>query len=191
MKLINFAFFYLLFVTNKSKIHHACDVYYTLKLLGMDPFNRIYSEQFVCAADYSSKLDTFYYENTRGTPRYGIFQISGLEWCNNGRHKSPNKCNTSCDNFLDDDIVDDALCVKKIVASTKNMKAWPVYQKYCTRTIVNRYYLACLFGKSMDLPQKRNKSTPRKIPASGAGSKKTQGPGGWLRARDLRKPLTI
>ncbi|XP_042311300.1 lysozyme C, milk isozyme-like [Sceloporus undulatus] len=109
----------------------------------------------VCAADYSSNLDTFYYENTKGIPRYGIFQLSGLEWCDNGRHKSPNRCNISCDMFLDDDVTDDALCVKKVVASTLDMRAWPVYKKYCTRTMVNRYYLSCLFGRPVLSSQKK------------------------------------
>ncbi|XP_077777382.1 lysozyme C, milk isozyme-like [Podarcis muralis] len=102
--------------------------------------------QHLCAADQSSKLDTFYYENIDGVPRYGIFQLSGLEWCDNGRHSSQNKCHTLCDNFLDDNITDDALCVKTIVNSTKDMTAWPLYEKYCDEGRVNRYYIKCLFG---------------------------------------------
>ncbi|KAH0628952.1 hypothetical protein JD844_010617 [Phrynosoma platyrhinos] len=182
MKIVNLVFFYLLIVTNKSKIYNVCDLYYTLKFLGMDPFKRIYAEQYVCAADYSSKLDTFYYENTKGIPRYGIFQLSGLEWCDNGRHKSPNKCNKSCNNFLDDDVTDDALCVKKVVESTLDMRAWPVYKKYCTRTLVNRYYLKCLFGRSGRLSQKRKGFRSLWIPSKDFRSEKVQSKGGWLRS---------
>ncbi|XP_062975045.1 lysozyme C, milk isozyme-like [Elgaria multicarinata webbii] len=165
MKAVELALFYLLIATNKAKVYHACDLYYTLKLLGLDPFNSIFSEDYVCAADYTSRLDTLYYENTRGIPHYGIFQLSGLEWCNNGRHFSQNKCNISCDKFLDDDVTDDALCVKKIVESTKDMRAWPLYEKYCTQHVVMLYYIKCLFkrGERTNSLQKRNEpkiSTP-------------------------------
>ncbi|XP_070592899.1 lysozyme C-like [Erythrolamprus reginae] len=131
----------------KAKIIEICDLYYILKFYRMDPFKGIYSEQFVCAADYSSRLDTLYYENVYGIPRYGIFQISGFEWCDNGRHYSPNRCNMSCDLLLDDDIEDDALCAKKIVERTKDMRAWPLYLKYCNKKTVQFYYIKCLFGK--------------------------------------------
>ncbi|KAJ7317588.1 hypothetical protein JRQ81_003750 [Phrynocephalus forsythii] len=153
MKTVCLALFYLFVVTNKAKVFHACDLYYELKLLGMDPFKGFYSEQYVCTADYSSRLDTLYYENTRGIPRYGIFQLSGLEWCDNGRHKSQNKCNTSCDNFLDDSVIDDALCVKMVVESTMDMSAWPVFKKYCTKEVTFRYFRGCLFGKARQTRQ--------------------------------------
>uniref|UniRef100_A0A803STQ7 Lysozyme n=1 Tax=Anolis carolinensis TaxID=28377 RepID=A0A803STQ7_ANOCA len=97
MKLFCFSLFCLLIVASEARTFQLCELFYYLRILGLDNYRNVPLSHFVCAADYSSKLDTFYYENTRGTPRYGIFQISGLEWCNNGRHKSPNKCNTSCD----------------------------------------------------------------------------------------------
>uniref|UniRef100_A0A8D0BDQ6 lysozyme n=1 Tax=Salvator merianae TaxID=96440 RepID=A0A8D0BDQ6_SALMN len=97
MNAIAFAFLCLSTITNEARKVRICDLYYTLKLSGLDPFKGIYSEQYVCAADKSSQLNTLYYENIDGIPRYGIFQLSGLEWCNNGRHASQNKCKTSCD----------------------------------------------------------------------------------------------
>uniref|UniRef100_A0A670ZAG5 Uncharacterized protein n=1 Tax=Pseudonaja textilis TaxID=8673 RepID=A0A670ZAG5_PSETE len=97
MKVIFFTLFCLLIARQKAKVFDVCDLYYILKFFQMDPFKGIYSEQFVCAADYSSRLDTLYYENIRGVPRYGIFQLSGLEWCDNGRHPTQNRCNISCD----------------------------------------------------------------------------------------------
>ncbi|XP_078242574.1 lysozyme C, milk isozyme-like [Pogona vitticeps] len=158
MTIIYFALFYLFIVTNKTKVFRVCELYYELKHLGMDPFKGIYSEEYVCMADYSSRLDTLYYENTRGIPRYGIFQLSGIEWCDNGRHKSENKCNTSCDNFLDDDVTDDALCVKKVVESTMDMSAWPVFKKYCTKQVTFRYFRQCLFAWAKHSLQLTNKS---------------------------------
>ncbi|XP_026539906.1 lysozyme C, milk isozyme-like [Notechis scutatus] len=129
----------------------------------MDPFKGIYSEQFVCAADYSSRLDTLYYENVWGVPRYGIFQLSGLEWCDNGRHPTQNRCNVSCDLFLDDDIQDDTLCVKKIVQRTKDMRAWPLYLKYCNKQTISYYYMQCLFGKNHGTPKKRIRQKTRTL----------------------------
>ncbi|XP_063152685.1 lysozyme C, milk isozyme-like [Candoia aspera] len=155
MKVILLALLCLLIARQKAKVYDVCDLYYMLKFFRMDPFKGIYSEQYVCAADYSSRLDTLYYENVDGVPRYGIFQLSGLEWCDNGRHPTQNKCNSSCDLFLDDDIQDDALCVKKVVQSTMDMRAWPLYLKYCNKYMVRHYYLKCLFGRSHGTPQKR------------------------------------
>nr|XP_034996435.1 sperm acrosome-associated protein 5-like [Zootoca vivipara] len=127
MKVVPFTLFCLfLAIAYEAKVYSICDFYYALKPLGLDPFKGIFAEQYLCAADQSSKLDTFYYENIDGVPRYGIFQLSGLEWCDNGRHSSQNKCHTHCDNFLDDNITDDVLCVKTIVNSTEDMSAWPL-----------------------------------------------------------------
>ncbi|XP_028461897.1 transcription initiation factor TFIID subunit 11-like [Perca flavescens] len=44
---------------------------------------------------------------------YGIFQLSDETFCNSGYRSSKNKCNTTCDAFTDDDILDDITCFVK------------------------------------------------------------------------------
>ncbi|KAF1394565.1 hypothetical protein PFLUV_G00002360 [Perca fluviatilis] len=44
---------------------------------------------------------------------YGIFQLSDETFCNSGYHSSKNKCNTTCDAFTDDNIMDDIDCLVK------------------------------------------------------------------------------
>uniref|UniRef100_A0A8C9YWZ3 Glycosyl hydrolases family 22 (GH22) domain-containing protein n=1 Tax=Sander lucioperca TaxID=283035 RepID=A0A8C9YWZ3_SANLU len=44
---------------------------------------------------------------------YGIFQLSDETFCNSGYRSSKNKCNTTCDAFTDDNIMDDIDCFVK------------------------------------------------------------------------------
>ncbi|XP_039663333.1 uncharacterized protein LOC120563312 [Perca fluviatilis] len=44
---------------------------------------------------------------------YGIFQLSDETFCNSGYRSSKNKCNTSCNAFIDDKITDDINCFVK------------------------------------------------------------------------------
>ncbi|KAF1394566.1 hypothetical protein PFLUV_G00002370 [Perca fluviatilis] len=44
---------------------------------------------------------------------YGIFQLSDKTFCNSGYGSSKNKCNTACNAFTDDNIMDDINCFVK------------------------------------------------------------------------------
>ncbi|XP_035856367.1 uncharacterized protein LOC118494861 [Sander lucioperca] len=44
---------------------------------------------------------------------YGIFQLSDETFCNSGYRSSKNKCNTACNAFTDDNIMDDIDCFVK------------------------------------------------------------------------------
>uniref|UniRef100_A0A670KAW7 Uncharacterized protein n=1 Tax=Podarcis muralis TaxID=64176 RepID=A0A670KAW7_PODMU len=51
----------------------------------------------VCMAGFPANYNTEYYETEEGVPHYGLFHLSGQEWCFNERRPSQNKCNISCD----------------------------------------------------------------------------------------------
>uniref|UniRef100_A0A670K5D9 Uncharacterized protein n=1 Tax=Podarcis muralis TaxID=64176 RepID=A0A670K5D9_PODMU len=97
MKVLILSILSLLAVANEARLFERCELAGVLRRYGLDGFGGYTLNDYLCAADQSSKLDTFYYENIDGVPRYGIFQLSGLEWCDNGRHSSQNKCHTLCD----------------------------------------------------------------------------------------------
>ncbi|XP_078126835.1 uncharacterized protein LOC144530928 [Sander vitreus] len=44
---------------------------------------------------------------------YGLFQLSDETFCSSGYRSSKNKCNTTCDAFTDDNIMDDIACFVK------------------------------------------------------------------------------
>ncbi|KAH0628951.1 hypothetical protein JD844_010616 [Phrynosoma platyrhinos] len=99
MESFHLVFFLLLLPANRARKFQLCELYYKLRLLGMDGFYGYEAKQLVCLSQFPAEANTRYYAvDHRDVPYYGIFQLSGHEWCDNGRHASKNKCKTSCDN---------------------------------------------------------------------------------------------
>uniref|UniRef100_A0A8D2L0X9 lysozyme n=1 Tax=Varanus komodoensis TaxID=61221 RepID=A0A8D2L0X9_VARKO len=93
MKKFHLFFFCCLFlIGNEAKVFQICELFYLLKSLGLEQ----YHDFNVCAALFSSHLNTQYYTNQEKKPTYGLFQINGLEWCGNNRFPSKNRCNMTC-----------------------------------------------------------------------------------------------
>ncbi|XP_072847390.2 lysozyme C, milk isozyme [Pogona vitticeps] len=144
MKALYLALSCLLTVANEGRLFYSCELYYKLRHLGLDGYQSIDVKQYVCLAQYPAAYDTQYYVNEYGTPYYGLFHLSGLEWCDNGRHISQNKCNISCDLFLDDDISDDVQCLKKAIRE-RGINHWNHYKKNCHLQILNLISLTCTY----------------------------------------------
>ncbi|XP_034757198.1 uncharacterized protein LOC117962166 isoform X2 [Etheostoma cragini] len=68
---------------------------------------------------------------------YGIFQLSDETFCNSGYRSSKNKCNTTCNAFIDDDISDDIRCFVKT-------DQWGLFLKSASREC--RYFTKTFFA---------------------------------------------
>lgn len=66
--------------------------------------------------------------DTRKKNFYGIYRFGSEWWCDKTRRGG--LCNTSCENFLDDDITDDALCAEKVLHYNK-LKGWKKNEEIC------------------------------------------------------------
>ncbi|XP_032372780.1 conserved oligomeric Golgi complex subunit 8 isoform X2 [Etheostoma spectabile] len=75
-------------------------------------------------------------EKTKQRPLglYGIFQLSDETFCNSGYRSSRNKCNTTCDAFIDDDISDDIRCFVKTGQWGSFLKSASRECRYNTKT---------------------------------------------------------
>ncbi|XP_030032386.1 mucin-5AC [Manduca sexta] len=84
---------------------------------------------WVCIAFHESRLDTA--ANNPHSGDHGIFQISELYWCGNGK-----ACGVPCSSFRDGDIRDDFRCALRIREEHNRFQgngflAWVVYPQYC------------------------------------------------------------
>uniref|UniRef100_A0A8D0BD52 Glycosyl hydrolases family 22 (GH22) domain-containing protein n=1 Tax=Salvator merianae TaxID=96440 RepID=A0A8D0BD52_SALMN len=117
--------FCLVITANEAKIFEICELFSLLEELGMENYGTQRLHQCELLVDCTTSL-LFVRTNVNedGIPHYGMFHLNGLEWCDNGRNPSKNQCKISCDKFLDDDIVDDVACVKKIASSFHGVYSW-------------------------------------------------------------------
>ncbi|KAJ6655322.1 hypothetical protein lerEdw1_005514 [Lerista edwardsae] len=163
MKAIDITFLCLVFVGSEARLIQKCDLYYMLKEMGFNDDFSFGIQHLVCVALFSSEGNTEFYENENGVPYYGIFRLSGLEWCFNGRHISDNKCDIECDKLLDDNINDDVQCAKEVIASNA-FESWPRYQEICSKNWVDIIKLVCTHGlhSEMSLSKLKNKHKRKK-----------------------------
>ncbi|KAJ6655315.1 hypothetical protein lerEdw1_005507 [Lerista edwardsae] len=125
MKAYGLVLFCLLIATKEAKVFEKCELFSYLKAFDLDGFHGFRLGHWICLALYASEFDTEHYEFDGVSPNYGIFQLSGLTWCSNGRHYSENRCKIDCDKFLDDDITDDIMCAKTVIMQTnEEMMTW-------------------------------------------------------------------
>ncbi|XP_061477710.1 lysozyme C, milk isozyme-like [Rhineura floridana] len=143
MNALDFAFFCLLIVATESKKYLKCQLHDELIIRGLDGYHGIGIGHWLCLVLFSSQFDTAHYEFTDGHPYYGLFYLSGLLWCDNGRHPTKNGCNIDCEKFLDDNIADDIECVKKVSASKKGMFVWKTFEEYCIHPMPSILYWEC------------------------------------------------
>ncbi|RVE76565.1 hypothetical protein OJAV_G00010010 [Oryzias javanicus] len=94
-------------------------------------------------------------ENDGVWAMYGLFQLSSPQFCSSGENATPNICQTSCSNFIDDDITDDISCVLKILTDLlengfrsehwnelkKMIKV--MFQEKCRAVQAKEYFAAC------------------------------------------------
>ncbi|XP_053215747.1 lysozyme C, milk isozyme-like isoform X3 [Podarcis raffonei] len=133
-------------VANETRKFEDCELFYKLRDLGLDGFRGIDVKQYVCMAGFPANYNTEYYETEEGVPHYGLFHLSGQEWCFNERRPSQNKCNISCDYLLDDDIADDVRCLKKVITEKGLIvcRPLPPMSSMILRTYLVESRLGCL-----------------------------------------------
>nr|XP_060615719.1 alpha-lactalbumin-like [Anolis sagrei ordinatus] len=143
MKALKFGFLYLLLEANEAIKYKKCELYDELMKNGLDGFEGLNLGHWICLTLFATGYNTNHYEFTRGIPYYGLFYLSGREWCTNERHASKNLCKIHCEKFLDDDIRDDIECAKKVAASKKGMLSWKPFQDYCRHPMPEIVFWEC------------------------------------------------
>ncbi|KAF7243944.1 Lysozyme C, milk isozyme [Varanus komodoensis] len=158
------AFLCLLSGANEARKYSKCEMYEELIRRGLENYHGIgighyiVDERFqmwhilkmgpskpgICLIMFSSRYNTEHYEFQAGHPSYGLFYLSGLKWCHNGRHLTENLCNTDCEKFLDDDISDDIECAKKVADSKRGMLSWTRYSEYCRHPMPEIVFWECV-----------------------------------------------
>ncbi|XP_020653229.2 lysozyme C, milk isozyme [Pogona vitticeps] len=143
MKALVVVFFYFLMEADETRKYSKCELYEELTKHGLDGYTGIGVGHWICLILFGSGYDTEYYKFSDGHPYYGLFHLSGLKWCSNGRHPSENLCKIDCDNFLDDNISDDVECAKKVAASKGGMMSWKHFGEYCTHPMPEIVFWEC------------------------------------------------
>ncbi|XP_052609731.1 lysozyme C-1-like [Peromyscus californicus insignis] len=135
----------LLSVSVQAKVFEQCEFARVMKKHGMNDFEGISLANWVCLAQHESHLNTKLTKNfgARVTV-YGIFQISGEHWCDDGKTpKLPNKCGMPCSALLQDDITQAIQCAKIIVKSPEGMKVWSAWTRHCQKEDLTQYIKDC------------------------------------------------
>ncbi|XP_027251820.1 alpha-lactalbumin [Cricetulus griseus] len=110
-----------------------CEVYQAMR--DMDGHEGISSLEWTCIIFHSSGCDTQATVKNNGSTEYGLFQISNKHWCESSEiPESENICGISCDKFLDDDLTDDKMCAKKILA-IKGIDYWLAHKPLCSEKL--------------------------------------------------------
>uniref|UniRef100_A0A6I8N1T8 Glycosyl hydrolases family 22 (GH22) domain-containing protein n=1 Tax=Ornithorhynchus anatinus TaxID=9258 RepID=A0A6I8N1T8_ORNAN len=89
-------------------------------------------EPGLCLAFYASGFDTAAVDhNLDGSKDYGIFQLSSSWWCENEETPTQNLCHLDCKDLLNQNLLDDILCVKQVVRQPAGMNAWKDWVDNC------------------------------------------------------------
>lgn len=115
------------FSSSQAKIFGQCEFVNTLRSYGF-PESEI--PTWTCIVQHESNFNTDAYNSVTGD--HGIFQISQIYWCSTSNSPGGG-CNARCSDFHNDDISDDAACVRIIYNEWTNMgrngfEAWTTYQ---------------------------------------------------------------
>ncbi|XP_015261708.1 PREDICTED: lysozyme C, milk isozyme-like [Gekko japonicus] len=145
MKVLGLIVLFLLVAVNEAKVFERCELARLLKKQGLDEYEGYALGNWVCMAYHESKYDTQAVgpPNSNGSRAYGIFQINSRWWCSNGQGTTSNGCETSCSNFLNDDITDDIECAKRVVRDPNKMDAWVAWKENCKGTDLSKWTSGC------------------------------------------------
>ncbi|XP_063119053.1 alpha-lactalbumin isoform X1 [Rattus norvegicus] len=110
-----------------------CEVSHAIE--DMDGYQGISLLEWTCVLFHTSGYDSQAMVKNNGSTEYGLFQISNRNWCKSSEFpKSENICDISCDKFLDDELADDIVCAKKIVA-IKGIDYWKAHKPMCSEKL--------------------------------------------------------
>ncbi|XP_028923549.1 sperm acrosome-associated protein 5-like [Ornithorhynchus anatinus] len=122
----------LLGTTAKAKIYGRCELARQLEIGGLDGFQSYSLGDWLCLAFYASGFDTAAVDhNLDGSKDYGIFQLSSSWWCENEETPTQNLCHLDCKDLLNQNLLDDILCVKQVVRQPAGMNAWKDWVDNC------------------------------------------------------------
>ncbi|XP_054721100.1 lysozyme C, milk isozyme-like [Uloborus diversus] len=131
----------LLVLSIDAKIYDRCE-------LGRELYEKYHIpladiSKWLCIIHWESAYDTHAMNNGRkeSSIDYGMFQINNDKWCKSSLRPSQNRCQTSCENFLDDDISDDVRCIQLILRE-KGFNEWMSYGLRC-RSNTDEYFKNC------------------------------------------------
>ncbi|CAH1101236.1 unnamed protein product [Psylliodes chrysocephalus] len=142
MKVLVFCFVILAsaLVNIDGKVYTKCGLTQELLRIG---FSRSLVGNWVCLIESESGRNTAKQtQKANGGTALGLFQINSKEWCKYG---SPGgKCNMKCEDFIDEDIIDDSSCAK-VIWEFKGFRGWDGWIRSCyQRTYQNRVVNLCL-----------------------------------------------
>ncbi|XP_055839272.1 lysozyme [Episyrphus balteatus] len=110
----------------EGKIFTRCQL---AKELVRHDFPRSYLSNWVCLIEHESGRSTSKVMQQPNTSvSYGLFQVNSKNWCRKGRKGGI--CNMKCEDFLNDDILDDSRCAKQIF-NRHGFQAWPGWVSKC------------------------------------------------------------
>ncbi|XP_061470346.1 lysozyme C-like [Rhineura floridana] len=76
---------------------------------------------------------------------YGLFRIDNENWCSDGRIESRNYCGISCNQLLDDNLLDDIACVRIMLKSRIQIQTWTTWRTRCRTKKYFNYLSDCGF----------------------------------------------
>nr|XP_020767406.1 lysozyme C-3-like [Odocoileus virginianus texanus] len=123
----------LLSVAAQGKVFERCELARTLKRFGMDGFRGVSLANWGCLTKWESGYNTkaTNYNPSRESSNYGIFQINGKWWCDDGKTpKGVDGCHVSCSALMENDIAKAVACAKKTV-SEQGITAWVAWKSHC------------------------------------------------------------
>ncbi|KAG8439657.1 hypothetical protein GDO86_005726 [Hymenochirus boettgeri] len=117
-----------------------------MKQQGMDGYQGVSLENWVCLAYYESSYFTYAKNFNPGdqSTDYGILQINSRWWCNDGKTpRSHNGCNIDCEALLTDNIYESLKCAKRIVKDPLGMSAWVGWRNNCKNKDLSEFIKGC------------------------------------------------
>ncbi|KAK4884112.1 hypothetical protein RN001_000383 [Aquatica leii] len=110
----------------QAKVYTRCGLSEELVKLR---FPRSFIGNWVCLIESESGKDTGKVtERADGTKSLGLFQVNDKQWCTYG--KPGGKCGMSCDDLINENITDDAVCAEK-VQTERGFQDWDGWKRNC------------------------------------------------------------
>ncbi|XP_055422302.1 alpha-lactalbumin [Bubalus kerabau] len=123
----------ILFHATQAEQLTKCEVFRELK--DLKDYGGVSLPEWVCTTFHTSGYDTQAIVQNNDSTEYGLFQINNKIWCKDDQNPhSSNICNISCDKFLDDDLTDDIMCVKKILDKV-GINYWLAHKALCSEKL--------------------------------------------------------
>ncbi|XP_015039942.1 lysozyme isoform X1 [Drosophila pseudoobscura] len=92
-------------------------------------FDKTFLSNWICLVEHESNLDTSKITlKQNDSKNYGLFQINSKDYCAEGRKGG--QCNMKCEDFSNDDIVDDIACAK-MIQEREGFKYWKKWDRFC------------------------------------------------------------